>query len=158
MAQPHIEEFWQQSWSPDRWAKEIATQRAGGHSLPCLVFQGGTALAYLEVYRARRDRISALYPTGEHDLGVHVAIGEASSTGRGVGRSLLHAIAEGLFAADPACHRVVAEPDVRNIASLRAFAAAGFRHCGELTLPEKTAALLVRPRTEQDLPRWRVDR
>ncbi|MGH3937318.1 MAG: GNAT family N-acetyltransferase [Pseudonocardiaceae bacterium] len=158
MAQPHIEDFWQQAWSADRWAKEITTQRAGEHSLPCLVFQGGTAVAYLEIYRARQDRISALYPTEEHDLGVHVAIGEAGNTGRGLGRSLLRAIGEGLFAADPACRRVVAEPDVRNVASLRAFAAAGFRRCGELTLPEKTAALLVRPRAEQDLPRWRVDR
>ncbi|MGH3932988.1 MAG: GNAT family N-acetyltransferase [Pseudonocardiaceae bacterium] len=158
MAQPHIEDFWQQAWSADRWAKEIAMQRAGGHSLPCLVFQGGTALAYLEVYRARRDRISALYPAAEHDLGVHVAIGEVGNTGRGVGRALLRAIAEGLLAADPACRRVVAEPDVRNVASLRAFTAAGFQRCGELTLPEKTAALLVRPRTGHDLPRWRAAR
>lgn len=153
MARPHIEDYWQQAWSTDRWAKEIAMQRAGDHSLPCLVLQSGTPVAYLEVYRVHRDRISALYPADEHDLGVHVAIGEYSSTGRGLGRSLLRAIADGLLAADPACRRVVAEPDVRNIASLRAFVAAGFQHCGELTLPEKTAALLVRPRTAADLPR-----
>ncbi len=153
MAQPHVADFWQQAWGADRWAKEIATQHAGSHSLPCLAFQHGTAVAYLELYRVRRDRMAALYPAGEHDLGVHVAIGEPSRTGRGLGRSLLHAIAEGLFAADPACRRVIAEPDVRNVASLRAFAAAGFRHCGELTLPEKTAALFIRPRTAQDLPR-----
>lgn len=153
MAQPHVADFWRQAWDADRWARGIAAQRAGSHSLPCLAFQGGTAVAYLELYRVRRDRISALYPAAEHDLGVHVAIGEPGRTGHGLGRSLLRAVAEGLLAADPACRRVVAEPDVRNVASLRAFAAAGFRHCGELTLPEKTAALLVRPRTEQDLPR-----
>jgi hypothetical protein len=36
---------------------------------------------------------------------------------------------------------------------LRAFDAAGFHRCGQITLPEKTAELLVWPRTEEDLPR-----
>jgi RimJ/RimL family protein N-acetyltransferase len=83
------------------------------------------------------------YPHHPHDLGVHVAIGEPSRTGRGLGRALLRAVAEGLLAADPRCPRVVAEPDVRNVPSIRAFTAAGFRPAGEITLPDKTAALLV---------------
>ncbi|MGH8920044.1 MAG: GNAT family N-acetyltransferase [Actinomycetes bacterium] len=153
MAQPHVADYWQQAWGADRWAQEIAAQRAGSHSLPCLAFADGTAVAYLELYRVCRDRVGALYPADAHDLGVHIAIGELSRTRHGLGRSLLHTLTEGLLATDPACRRVIAEPDVRNIASLRAFAAAGFRHCGRLTLPEKTAALFIRPRTAQDLPR-----
>lgn len=48
---------------------------------------------------------------------------------------------------------MVAEPDVTNAPSLKAFAAAGFRHAGEVTFPDKTAALLVHPRREEDMPR-----
>jgi RimJ/RimL family protein N-acetyltransferase len=41
---------------------------------------------------------------------------------------------------------VVAEPDVRNIPSVRAFLRAGFRHDQDLDLPAKRAALMVRDR------------
>jgi lysine N-acyltransferase len=154
MRAPHVQAYWHQAWTAQRWAADIAAQRAGEHSLPCLALdQDGEPVAYLELYRVCRDRLRPCYPAAEHDLGVHIAIGERRHTGRGLGRSLLRAVAEGLLAADPACRRVVAEPDVRNTPSLRAFAAAGFRYCGELSLPEKTAALFIRPRTEQDLPR-----
>ncbi|MGW5673796.1 GNAT family N-acetyltransferase, partial [Streptomyces sp. NPDC003860] len=69
---------------------------------------------------------------------------------KGLGRALLRALADGLLAADPRCRRVVAEPDVRNAASVRAFHAAGYRPAGEVALGDKTAALVVRPRTEDD--------
>ena len=41
----------------------------------------------------------------------------------------------------------MAEPDVTNLPSVRAFSAAGFVTQGELQLPEKTALLMVRTRT-----------
>jgi lysine N-acyltransferase len=44
---------------------------------------------------------------------------------------------------------VVAEPDIENTPSVRAFAAAGFVQHGELQLPEKTALLMVRTRAVQ---------
>uniref|UniRef100_UPI001C66BEEE GNAT family N-acetyltransferase n=2 Tax=unclassified Streptomyces TaxID=2593676 RepID=UPI001C66BEEE len=153
MAEPHVERFWQQAWPRRRWAEEIETQLAGHHSLPCLVTEGTREIAYVEIYRVCLDRLAAAYPHRETDLGVHIAVGGRSDTGRGLGRRLLAALADGLLAADPACTRVVAEPDIRNEPSLRAFAAAGFRHSGEITLPDKTAALLVRPRSDKDLPR-----
>ncbi|MFX4292633.1 GNAT family N-acetyltransferase [Streptomyces bohaiensis] len=153
MAQPHVEAFWHQAWPRDRWAGELADQRAGDHSLPCLVAEDGRDLAYVEIYRVDRDRLAGRYPHDPRDLGVHIALGETGDTGRGVGRRLLGALAAALLAADPGCRRVVAEPDLRNAPSLRAFTAAGYRRCGEVFLPEKTAALLVHPRSDKDLPR-----
>jgi RimJ/RimL family protein N-acetyltransferase len=47
--------------------------------------------------------------------------------------------------------RIVAEPDERNAASVRAFLAAGFRAAGTIQLPEKRAALVVRDRSIRDL-------
>ncbi|HEY2723211.1 MAG TPA: GNAT family N-acetyltransferase [Pseudonocardiaceae bacterium] len=148
----HVEAYWHHAWPAQQWAAALDRQRTGDHSLPCVAETYDEPVAYLELYRVCRDRIHGLYPDDQHDLGVHIAIGDTGHTGRGLGRSLLRAVADGLLAADPACRRVVAEPDVRNEPSLRAFTAAGFRRCGEIELPEKTAALLVRPRTEEDLP------
>ncbi|MEW2580242.1 GNAT family N-acetyltransferase [Streptomyces syringium] len=153
MRSPHIEAFWHQAWPRERWAAEIAGHLAADAVLPALISLDGRPLAYIEVYRVSRDRLAGHYPYRPHDLGLHIAIGEASRTGQGLGRSLLRALAEGLLAADPECDRVVAEPDMTNVPSVKAFTAAGFRPSGQLRLPEKTAALLIRPRRQEDMPR-----
>jgi RimJ/RimL family protein N-acetyltransferase len=150
MARPHVAEFWRQAWSAAEWTRELHRQLAGDHSVPLLVDSGGVPVAYLEVYRVLRDRLAGHYSWHPHDLGVHIAIGEPSRTGRGLGRALLRAVAGALLVADPKCPRVVAEPDVRNAHSVRAFTAAGFRAAGEVTLPDKVAALLVFDRDQDD--------
>ncbi|ADB32246.1 GCN5-related N-acetyltransferase [Kribbella flavida DSM 17836] len=147
MAQPHIQRWWQQDWSVERWAQALDAQAAGEHSIPCLAALEDEDFGYLELYRVRRDRLAEFYACAEHDWGVHVAIGDTARVGRGIGRRLLRSVADALLRADPRCDRVVAEPDVRNTPSIRAFAAAGFDPAGELQLPEKTALLMVRTRT-----------
>ncbi|MFE0426948.1 GNAT family N-acetyltransferase [Streptomyces sp. NPDC058953] len=152
MQSPHIDAFWHQAWPKERWEEEISGHLAGDAILPVLVALDGEPFAYIEVYRVVRDRLCGFYPYDARDLGLHIAIGERTRTGRGLGRELLRALAEGLLAADPACRRVVAEPDLGNEPSLRAFAAAGFRDRGPITLPDKEALLMIHPRTEADLP------
>ncbi|MFI6502765.1 GNAT family N-acetyltransferase [Nonomuraea typhae] len=154
MNAPHVATAWDQAWPLDRWTAELTRQLGDEHSRPCLAHLGGEPVAYLEIYRVGRDRLAPLYPYRPDDLGVHIAIGAPGNTGRGLGRDLLRAVAEGLLATEPACTRVVAEPDVRNTASIRAFTAAGYRRAGEVAMPHKTAALMVFPRTEGDVPRW----
>ncbi|GGM72516.1 hypothetical protein GCM10012275_48900 [Longimycelium tulufanense] len=152
MGAPHVAAFWKQAWAQHRWAAELSGQLAGDHSLPCLISRDEQPVAYLEVYRVVRDRLAEHYPCRPNDLGVHLAIGELGRTGRGLGRTLLREVADGLLAADPECGRVVAEPDVRNGPSRRAFSAAGFLPVGEVSLPNKPAVLLVYPRSRKDLP------
>lgn len=153
MCKLHVASRWNQDWPVQRWRAELAGQLAGNHSRPCLVALDGEPLAYVEVYRVVRDRLAAHYPVRPHDLGVHVAIGDAAGCGRGLGTTLLLAVADGLLAADRACTRVVAEPDEANTAAVVAFGRAGFRAAGRVRFPHKTAALLVRPRSDNDMPR-----
>lgn len=152
MSAPHVVAAWGRAWSRQRWEDELAHQLAGAHSRPCIASHRGEPLAYLEIYRVVRDPLATHYPVRSHDLGVHVAIGDPRRCGRGLGADLLRAVADGLLAAEPACTRILAEPDERNAASLAAFARAGFRDAGRLRLAHKTALLLVRPRTADDLP------
>jgi RimJ/RimL family protein N-acetyltransferase len=147
MAQPHVRRWWQQDWSVERWAAEITRQAAGEHSVPCVATVDAEEFGYVELYRVRHDRLAEYYASDAHDWGVHVAIGDLDRVGRGLGRQLLRALADALLRADPACQRVVAEPDIENTPSARAFVAAGFVQQGELQLPEKTAHLMVRTRT-----------
>lgn len=142
---PHVAAGWKQAWPLARWQAELAAQLGGDHSLPCVVGLDGRDVGYVELYRVIRDPLADCYPCHPHDLGVHVAIGEPDVLGRGLGSSLLRAVADGLLAADPRCVRVVAEPDVHNGASIGAFRNAGFVADREIALPGKTAALMIRP-------------
>ena len=150
MAQPHVRQWWHQDWSVERWAEEISRQASGEHSIPCVAAVDAEDFGYVELYRVRHDHLAEYYASGEHDWGMHLAIGDVTRVGRGLGRRLISAVADALLRADPACSQVVAEPDVRNTASVRAFVAAGFVQQGELQLPEKTAVLMIRSRTLEE--------
>ncbi|NUR84499.1 MAG: acetyltransferase [Nonomuraea sp.] len=147
MNEPHVAAAWDQAWPLDKWTAELTAQLTGDHSLPCVVGHDGRDVAYVEIYRVLRDRLALLYAADPHDLGVHVAIGDVGDTGHGLGSRLLRAVADGLLAADPDCVRVVAEPNVLNLASIRAFGNAGFERTADVEFPHKTAALMIRPRT-----------
>lgn len=146
MNSAHVAAGWKQDWSLARWHAELAAQLGGDHSLPCVVGLDGREIGYVELYRVIRDTLAGCYPHHPRDLGVHVAIGEPDAVGRGLGSSLLRAVSDGLFAADPHCRRVVAEPDVHNGASIGAFRSAGFVRDREVGLPGKNAALMIRTR------------
>ena len=150
MSRPHIARWWHQGWSVERWAQEIEQHAAGEHTTPYVVAVDGEEFAYVELYRVRHDRLSQYYSYDDEDWGVHVAIGDGTRVGRGLGRRLLATVADTVLRSEPACTRVVAEPDIENTPSVKAFAAAGFIQHGELQLPEKTAALMVRTRTVQE--------
>lgn len=143
MNNEHVAVNWNQAWSVPQWRDELAGQLAGRHSAPCIVGLDGRDVGYLELYRVQRDKLARCYSHDPHDLGVHIAIGEPDAIGRGVGSSLLRAVAEGLLSADPDCARVVAEPNVHNGASVGAFGKAGFERAAEVGLPNKNSALMV---------------
>ena len=139
----HVAAKWQQDWSLARWHGELAEQLDGTHSVPCLVDRAGSALAYVELYRVVRDTLASCYSYDPHDVGVHIAIGEPAGVGHGLGSSLLRELARAVLAADPRCLRVVAEPDVHNTASVRAFEKAGYVRGRDVELPDKIAALMM---------------
>jgi lysine N-acyltransferase len=147
MNEPHVALFWEQAWPPARWAEAIECQLAGDHSRPYAVGFKGSPFAYLEVYRTPRDVVGQHYEADPYDLGIHLAIGSLSDTGRGLGRQLVRAVADGLAAADPRCRRVLADPDERHLMAQRMFSAAGFRSLGVVDLGHKRAALQVRDTT-----------
>ncbi|MFF3006611.1 GNAT family N-acetyltransferase [Kitasatospora sp. NPDC057940] len=147
MNDPEIAAFWQLAGPPDATERHLRAQLDGdGRSVPCLGLLDGAPTSYWEVYRADLDPLARHYPARPHDTGVHLLLGPAESRGRGLGAVLLAALAERILRRRPRCERVVAEPDVRNRRSVRAFERAGFRLQTELDLPDKRAALMVRAR------------
>lgn len=147
MRNPHVAARWKQDWPLPRWQAELDEQLAGDRSRPCLVSRAGRPTAYTEVYWVARDRLAAHLDHSPYDLGVHLAIGSVSATGRGLGTELAAVIPAGIFAAHPLCTRVVAEPDETNGPMLGCLLSAGWVREGTVVLPHKTAAIMVRHRT-----------
>ncbi|MEV5609637.1 GNAT family N-acetyltransferase [Streptomyces sp. NPDC052225] len=147
MNDPAVAAFWELAGPDSVTADHLKPQLDGdGRSVPCLGVLDGTPMSYWEIYRADLDPLARHYPARPHDTGIHLLIGGVANRGRGLGTTLLKAVADLVLDRRPQCARVVAEPDLRNTPSVSAFLSAGFRLSAEVDLPDKRAALMMRDR------------
>ncbi|MFJ4204304.1 GNAT family N-acetyltransferase [Streptomyces sviceus] len=152
MNDPAVSAFWELAGPQNVTEDHLRSQLADdGRSVPCLGVLEGAPMSYWEIYRADLDPLARHYPARPHDTGIHLLIGAVTHRGRGMGSTLLRAVADLVLDERTACARVVAEPDLRNIPSVTAFLNAGFRFSAELDLPAKRAALMIRDRSLRDL-------
>ncbi|KUL45584.1 GNAT family N-acetyltransferase [Streptomyces regalis] len=152
MNDPAIAAFWGLAGPQNAIEEHLRSQHSGdGRSVPCLGMLDGTPMSYWEIYRADLDPLARYYAARPHDTGVHLLIGAVGDRGRGLGATLLRAVADLVLDKRPACARIVAEPDIRNTPSVAAFLGAGFRFSAEVDLPAKRAALMVRDRSLRHL-------
>lgn len=150
MNDPAVAAFWELAGPDDVTRRHLRGRLdEGGSCAPCLGLLDGRPMSYWELYRADLDPLAAHYPARPHDIGVHLLIGGAADRGRGLGGTLLRAVAGLVLDRYPSCPRLIAEPDVRNTPSVAAFRAAGFREAGELGLPDKRAVLMILDRVIQ---------
>ncbi|MFE7273186.1 GNAT family N-acetyltransferase [Streptomyces sp. NPDC057623] len=152
MNDPAVAAFWGLAGPQNATEEHLRSHlTSDGRSVPCLGLLEGTPMSYWEIYRADLDPLARHYPARPHDTGVHLLIGAVGDRGRGLGGSLLRAVADLALDKRPACARIIAEPDIRNTPSVAAFLDAGFRFSAEIDLPAKRAALMVRDRTLRHL-------
>ncbi|MET7798236.1 GNAT family N-acetyltransferase [Streptomyces decoyicus] len=152
MNDPAVAAFWELAGPGETTAAHLRGQLDGdGRSVPCLGVLAGAPMSYWEIYRADLDPLARYYPARPQDTGIHLLIGGTGDRGRGLGGMLLRATADLVLDHRPQCARVLAEPDLRNTASVAAFLSAGFRYGDEIELPGKRAALMVRDRALRDL-------
>ncbi|MFI0225961.1 GNAT family N-acetyltransferase [Streptomyces lydicus] len=152
MNDPAVAAFWELAGPPETTAGHLRGQLDGdGRSVPCLGVLDGVPMSYWEIYRADLDPLARHYAAHPQDTGIHLLIGRGADRGRGLGSALLRAVADLVLDHRPRCSRVLAEPDLRNTASVAAFLTAGFRFAEEIELPEKRAALMIRDRAHRHL-------
>ncbi|MFG3155079.1 GNAT family N-acetyltransferase [Streptomyces sp. NPDC048219] len=152
MNDPAVAAFWELTGPRTVTEDHLRAQLAGdGRSVPCLGLLEGTPMSYWEIYRADLDPLARYCPVRPHDTGIHLLIGDGADRGRGLGTTLIRAVAGLVLDRRPGCSRVLAEPDVRNTVSVAAFLSAGFQLTAEVDLPAKRAALMVRERCAREL-------
>ncbi|MFJ6570570.1 GNAT family N-acetyltransferase [Streptomyces sp. NPDC091292] len=152
MNDPAVAAFWELAGPPSVTEAHLRPQLDGdGRSVPCLGLLDGAPMSYWEIYRADLDPLARHYPARPHDTGIHLLIGGVAHRGRGLGTTLLRAVADLVLDHRPSCSRVIAEPDLRNTPSVAAFLSAGFRFAAEVDIADKRAALMVRDRALRSL-------
>ncbi|MFG2621541.1 GNAT family N-acetyltransferase [Streptomyces sp. NPDC048507] len=152
MNDPEVDAYWELAGPTAVTGTHLRAQLdTDGQSIPCLGLLDGTPMSYWEIYRADLDPLARHYPARPHDTGIHLLIGDRTDRGRGLGATLLRAVADLVFDHRPRCTRVIAEPDIRNTPSVSALLTAGFRYSAEIDLPEKRAALMIRERSLRNL-------
>ncbi len=107
-----------------------------------------------ERYDPARVELAGLYPARPGDVGMHFLCAPADRPVHGFTLAVITTVMAWLFD-DPACRRVVVEPDVRNTAVHALNAAVGFEVAGPITKPEKQALVSTCTR-EQFLARTGV--
>ncbi|MFD8202928.1 GNAT family N-acetyltransferase [Streptomyces sp. NPDC059701] len=153
MNDPAVAAYWELTGPRSVTEEHLRAQLEGdGRSVPCLGLLEGAPVSYWEIYRADLDPLARYCPVRPHDTGVHLLIGEDADRGRGLGTTLIRAVAGLVLARRPGCTRVLAEPDLRNTPSVAAFRSAGFQLAAEVDLPGKRAALMVRDRGARAVP------
>jgi len=143
MNDPDVARYWELGGPLERTTEHVCAQIDAAHAHPLLARLSGRAIGYWELYQAAEDRLAEYYAAEPDDVGVHLLIGEEDCRGIGLGSVLLRAVADAVQREKP--RRVVAEPDERNVPSLRAFTTAGFVAADTIELPEKRATLMIRP-------------
>jgi acetyl CoA:N6-hydroxylysine acetyl transferase len=153
MNDPAVARFWHMAHPMEDIDRYMREQAASARSTSWIGSLEGFPMSYWELYRADLDALAHHYPAQLMDVGVHMLIGPPSHRGRGLGRHLLRAVSDALFAANPETGRVVAEPDTANTSVIRALELSGFQRVADLRLPDKQAALMVRHRTPREAGR-----
>lgn len=154
MAEPDVEQWWHQDWEADRWAGYITGLLQDPDSLPLTLAQGQRVTGYVEVYRVAADVLGRHIQHTDTDLGMHIALGRGTR-GQGLGARVIRGVLEAAPQILPGCNRLVAEPDVRNLRSHRAFSDAGLEAIGTVQLPGKAARLMAAGKPGPSWPQLR---
>jgi RimJ/RimL family protein N-acetyltransferase len=95
---------------------------------------------------------AALVEEGEGTAGLDLFIGDEDLTGQGLGTEMIVRFLDEIVFARPETTACIADPDLKNTASLRAFEKAGFSAVRELVDPEDGQVHALMRRERDDAP------
>jgi RimJ/RimL family protein N-acetyltransferase len=140
MHEPHVIPQWQLNKPEPELAVYFEKMRVDDHQRLYIIQIAGQDVGYLEIYEAKRDRLSLYYPALENDLGWHILLGEKYMVGKGHFKAVMRMMCYFIFEHSPA-EKIVGEPD-ENVKSYEYVAEEiAFEAQQKIQMPEKTAIL-----------------
>ena len=134
----HVRRWWDEHESYEDVARHYLPAIEGRRPVDLyLILLDGRPVGFIQSYLvADHPDFAERVGLGAGVAGVDLFVGEEELTGKGFGTDVLRAFVRDVVFAEPATTACIADPDVRNTASLRAFEKAGFRRVGEFLEPE----------------------
>ena len=149
----HVARWWHERPTPQQVADEYLLAIEGRDPTDVYVIVlDGRDVGMIQTYRVvDYPEWEAVVRVGDGVAGVDLFLGEEELTGRGLGTEVLRGFVRDVVFARPGIHACVADPEVGNAASLRAFEKAGFRRVREFDdTTEGTRNVLVRLDRQDD--------
>ena len=136
---PLLHEWLQRSHVRKWWGEQRTLEQVVEHYLPAiegreptdhyLVLLDGRPVGMVQTYLVSDypDHAALMTIDDSSTAGLDILIGEAELTGRGLGTAILERFVSDVVFAHAAITSCIADPDVTNVGSVRAFEKAGFR-------------------------------
>lgn len=140
MHEPHVIPQWQLNKPELELAVYFEKMLIDDHQRLYIIQIEGQDVGYLEIYEAKRDRLSLYYPASENDFGWHILLGEKNVVGKGHFKAVMRMMCYFIFEHSLA-EKIVGEPD-ENVKSYDYVAEEiAFEAQQKIQMPEKTAIL-----------------
>ncbi|OTG83652.1 GNAT family N-acetyltransferase [Acinetobacter sp. ANC 4648] len=140
MHEPYVIPQWQLNKPKLELAVYFEKMLIDDHQRLYIIQIEGQDVGYLEIYEAKRDRLSLYYSALEHDLGWHVLLGEKNVVGKGHFKAVMRMMCYFVFEYSRA-EKIVGEPD-ENVKSYEYVAQEiAFEAQQKIQMLEKTAIL-----------------
>lgn len=109
MHEPHVIPQWQLNKPELELAVYFEKMIIDDHQRLYIIQIDGCDVGYLEIYEAKRDRLSLYYPALDTDLGWHILLGEKKVVGKGHFKAVMRMMSYFIFEYSPA-EKIVGEP------------------------------------------------
>jgi aminoglycoside 6'-N-acetyltransferase len=138
LMRPHIRRWWDDGETFEEIADHYLPDIEGREPTDVYVIQlEGRDAGFIQTYLVSDyPEYAELVGVGEGVAGVDLFLADPEDTGRGHGTEVLRTFLREVVFAPAGTTACVADPDVRNEPSLRAFEKVGFRAAGEFVDPE----------------------
>ena len=139
MHQAHVIPQWQLNHSVTALAVHFEKMSVDDHQRLYIIEIDQKNAGYLEIYEAKRDRISLYYDADPYDMGWHILLAE-HAVGKGHFKAVMQMMCHCVFQYSPA-KKIVGKPDI----DVKSYALVqdklAFEPQKQLNMPEKTAIL-----------------
>ncbi len=137
--QPHVGTWWS---DPKEWSEfRLKFQRKleSPHRSCFIIYADDTAIGYIQSYVANKFPEWSLEPDGTY--GMDLFIGDIDYIGKGYGSQIVAQFVHELFELSEVV-RVIINPDIKNIAAIKAYERSGFKKIKEIRRPSETELLM----------------
>jgi RimJ/RimL family protein N-acetyltransferase len=137
LQRPHVRRWWDEHETYEEVAAHFLPSIEGRRPVDLyLILLDGRPGGFIQRYLVSdHPDTAALVGVGSGVAGVDLFVADEELTGKGLGTRVLQAFVRDVVFASPEVTACIADPDVRNTASIRAFEKAGFRRVGEFLDP-----------------------